>query len=304
LIIGNVAGDRRFAGGRAGGQQIGAYAGFPVRGDAGQVIGVLDVADYGPRHWSTRELASADNAAQLFAGLLASANASNTRGRGGAERPQALTSAVLDSLDTGVAACDAHGDLVLFNRAMRGILSGAESDDSRAGQWAVGVRVSHPDGRAVRAEDMPLARALAGDTVRAQELVIVDDGRQRSYMANAETINDQAGGRLGTVTAPHEVTDERRTERFRRCEIAVAQAAIRATSIAEVGQATLVALAETLGWPYAELWLHDPTSDTMRPAGQWQRPGFDPARPVPDQLVAGSGLPGLVVVAPRADLGR
>jgi signal transduction histidine kinase/PAS domain-containing protein len=295
LIIGDVACDRRFVGSRAGGQAVGAYAGFPVRGDAGQVIGVLDMADYGPRHWSTRELASADNAAQLFAGLLASANASNARGRGEAERRQALTSAVLDSLDTGVAACDARGDLVLFNRAMRGILSGAESDDSRAGQWAAGVRVSHPDGRAVRAEDMPLARALAGDTVRARELVIVDDdGRQCSYMANAEPINDQAGGRLGAVTALHEVTDERRTQRFRRCEIAVAQAAIRATSIGEVGQATLVALAETLGWPYAELWLHDPTSDTMRPAGQWQRPGFDPARPVPDHLGTGVGLPGLV----------
>jgi hypothetical protein len=149
LIIGDVAGDHRFAGRRADGRQVGAYAGFPVRGDAGQVIGVLDLADYGPRRWSTRELASTDNAAQLFAGLLASPNASNARGRGEAERRQALTSAVLDSLDTGVAACDARDGLLLVNRAMRGILSGAESDDSRAGQWAALLHPHRVGDRAV-----------------------------------------------------------------------------------------------------------------------------------------------------------
>jgi signal transduction histidine kinase len=31
----------------------------------------------------------------------------------------------------------------------------------------------------------------------------------------------------------------------------------------------------------------------MRPAGQWQRPGFEPARPVPAELNTGAGLPGL-----------
>jgi PAS domain S-box-containing protein len=295
LIVHDSGADERFAANEAVlAHVVGAYAGFPVRGDDGQVIGVLDVAAPHPRHWSARELAIVDNAAQLFGELLVGANTTDARARTDVERQRAFLDALLDSLDTGVAACDAHGRLVLFNQAMRGFLGGAQPDDTPVEEWASRFGITHPDGRIVAAGEMPLLRSLAGETVRNVDLIISDvHGRSRWYTINAESIKDRFGDRLGAVTAMRDVTDERHAERFRRCEVAVAQAMVRSADLTQAGHAVLVALAETLGWPYAELWLHDPVSDTMRPAGQWRQPGVNTARTVPAQLTVEAGPGGV-----------
>jgi signal transduction histidine kinase len=55
----------------------------------------------------------------------------------------------------------------------------------------------------------------------------------------------------------------------------------------------LTALANTLGCPYAELWLHDVRGDVLRPAAHWARDGFDQAPPLPDELDPGVGVVGV-----------
>lgn len=295
LIVDDTGADPRFAANEAvRAHLIGAYAGFPVRGDDGQVIGVLDVAAHQPRHWSARELASVDNAAQLFGELLVGANTTDARACTDVQRQRAFLDALLDSLDTGVAACDAQGRLVLFNRAMHGFFGGSRAGDTPIAEWAAHFGITHPDGRPATPGEIPLIRSLAGETVRNVDLIISDvHGRSRWYTINAESINDQLGHQLGAVSTMHDVTDERHAERYRRCEVAVAQAMVRSADISQAGHAVLVALAETLGCPYAELWLYDPATDTMRPAGQWHRPGCEPGRTVPTQLTVGSNLGGV-----------
>ncbi|MEU0562531.1 PAS domain-containing protein [Dactylosporangium sp. NPDC006015] len=213
--------------------------------------------------------------------------------RSDAQRQRAFLHALLECLDTGVAACDEQGRLVLLNRALRDFLTGSEGyEDSPPEQWADLFHVTHPDGRLFAADEMPLVRALCGQTVRSDDQIIPDRrGRPRRYTVNATPITDRDGRRLGAVAAVHDVTDQRRAERFRRCELAVARTLPAAADLEAAGRAVLAAVGETLGWPYAELWLFDPLTDVMRPAAAWTRDG--PGLPIPAHLPTGAGLAGV-----------
>jgi signal transduction histidine kinase len=153
---------------------IRAYAGFPVADEDGLILGVVSVAMHEPHDWTVAQLSTVDNAAQLFAELLSSAN----------------------------------------------------------------------------------------------------------------------------VAAVQDVTDLRRVERFRRCEVGIARAVAEAPDPAATGQAVLTAVTEALGWPYSELWQYDPAAGAMRPAARCHRDGFGPTPPVPPRLAPGAGLPGRAWSAP------
>jgi len=92
---------------------IRAYAGFPVRDPLGEVVGVCAVMDYVPREWTPVQLAAADDGAQACTAFVAERRARD------AEREQRhFLDTLLNSLDTGVAACDPSGRLVIVNRSL------------------------------------------------------------------------------------------------------------------------------------------------------------------------------------------
>ncbi|MEV4141946.1 PAS domain-containing protein [Dactylosporangium sp. NPDC049742] len=289
LIVADAVADERFTGSDAVRLHgIRGYAGFPVRDDDGSI---LAVAAHRPVDWSAAQLRCLDHAARVLAALMTGTHAADVAARTDAQRQRAFLHALLECLDTGVAACDEQGRLVLLNRALREFLPGGDGyQDSPSQEWA--DRVTHPDGRLFTAGEMPLERAMHGQTVRSDDQIIPDRrGRPRRYAVNATPITDRDGRRLGAVAAVHDVTDQRRAERFRRCELAVARSLPAAADLEGAGRAVLAAVGETLGWPYAELWLHDPLTDVMRPAAAWTRDG--PGLPLPAHLPTGAGLAGV-----------
>lgn len=90
----------------------------------------------------------------------------------------------------------------------------------------------------------------------------------------------------------HDITERRRAERFRGCELAVAQALAGALDTSRAGRAVLEAVATTLDWPYAELWLTDPDQLGLSCAARWSAPGTDHHRLAMDHLAPGVGAPG------------
>ena len=131
------------------------------------------------------------------------------RQRRAIEDERTFLQALLDSLDTGVVACDADGRLAFFNRALREV-HGADAAPQAPGEtWAQSYDLYAADGRTpLPADEVPLARAYRGEQVRGQHLVVRPAGRApRRFVANARPIDTADGRRLGAVAAMHEITD-------------------------------------------------------------------------------------------------
>ncbi|BFU46304.1 ATP-binding protein [Krasilnikovia sp. MM14-A1004] len=268
---------------------IRSYAGFPVRDPDGEIVGVCAVMDTRTRHWLAGELAAVDEAAQAGTALVGQRYA-----RQEVESQRGYLDTLLNSLDTGVLACDADGRLVMVNRSLR-IRLGITADDQPPEQWLPALPVTHPDGRAFTADEVPVLRALSGRHVHAVEHVVnTPEGGQRLYSVNAHPITHADGRRLGAVSVFHDVTIRRRAERFRGCELAVTLALNEAQTVEEAAPRVLEAVAGTLGWPYAELWLVEPTSggEVLRHIDRYRAPGLAGEINPPARLTPGQGLAG------------
>ncbi|MCA2211763.1 PAS domain S-box protein [Jidongwangia harbinensis] len=205
---------------------------------------------------------------------------------------------LLDSLDTGVVACGSDGRLALFNQAVRE-LHGLDEQPLDATDWAGTYALLAEDGRTpLRPDQVPLARAYAGDTVRGQHLVVRRPGGEiRRFLANGRPIDATDGRRLGAVVAMHDITDAHRAEQHRRTRYAVAQALSEATSGRDAAAAAAAAAAAELGWACAEYWQVDEDGQHVTRASSWTAPGrrlHDFTGDLPLSFPAGVGLAGTV----------
>jgi PAS domain S-box-containing protein len=213
------------------------------------------------------------------------------------EDERTFLQALLDSLDTGVAACDADGNLAVRNRALRTLyeLSG---EPVLASLTASG-RLYGTDGRTpLLPGEVPLARAFAGERVTGQHITVRSaDGRRRRFVANSQPITTAEGRRLGAVAALHDVTDQHRAEVLREAQHAVARALADAGNAEEAATGTIAAVATALDWACGEFWHADATDDTISRIGSWTRPGQDLSAFSSDEPITfarGVGLAGTV----------
>jgi PAS domain S-box-containing protein len=121
--------------------------------------------------------------------------------------------ALLESLQTGIVACNAQGILTLFNRATRefhGLPEAPLSPD----QWADHYDLYAADGKTPLAkEQIPLFRALSGERVRDVEMVIAPrNGTPRTLSASGQSFYDPTGKHLGAVVSMHDVTERKLAE--------------------------------------------------------------------------------------------
>lgn len=292
IIVTDATADRRVQPGPgARDAEVAAFAGFPIRDSTDETIGALCVIDRQPRTWSPQQLAVIDQAAQIISVSVAGCRLLPEPG-GGADggRDAAFLAALLDSLDTGVAACDSDGRLVLFNRALRDML-GAEHGMTLAEDWASRFQVNDPDGQPIPAEAMPLSRALQGVHARGVEQLI--GPRQRHVLVNGHPIVAADGTRLGAVAAVHDITLRRRAERLTETELQICYALADAEDIATAGTAVLRIVGTTFGWTCGQVWLADDAGEGLRCTATWQAPGHHCDTPPPVILGRGDGPAGL-----------
>ncbi|GIE29460.1 hypothetical protein Ait01nite_025050 [Actinoplanes italicus] len=279
-----------------------AYAGYPLMAPDGTPLGAFCAGDTQPRQWDFDELlllkdlaaiAATEIAAQVHADRLAEATRQIAEATRRAEEHEAFLEALLDSLDTGVAACDTDGRLVLFNRALRQALDDDADPKLTTQEWANRLRVLHPDGRPFSATEMPVVRALLGEHVRDVDNILVNEsGRRRWFVSHGNQIRSRSGVLLGAVATAHDVTDRRLAERFRDTELAVHRVFATAGDTVEAAPEVLKAIAVTLDWVHAELWLADELTERLLPAGTWTSPDHPVPVHVPAGLARGEGLAG------------
>jgi signal transduction histidine kinase/PAS domain-containing protein len=219
----------------------------------------------------------------------------------GSSQVSAFTDALVTSLQTGVAACDRDGKLLLFNTALHHML-GLESGTLGPGgeaiapdDWPDRFHMYHPDGRPFAADEMPLRRALRGERLRAVDLLVKAPGRRpRMLSLNGQPIVDATGDRIGAVVTAEDVTSRRRAEQLQVCELATAQALAEQPDLATAAGSALEAIGTCLGWPHAELWLTEDLTDELGPAARWDQADRTPIPRLPDHVSRGVGLVGTV----------
>lgn len=113
---------------------------------------------------------------------------------------------VIDSLDDGVVIAEENGQLVLFNEALRA-MHGVGAQPVPMEQWARHYSLYRSDGTTpLAAADMPLVRALRGETVREQEVVIAPpDLPRRRVRVNAQAVTLANGVKVGAVAVIHDL---------------------------------------------------------------------------------------------------
>ncbi len=135
----------------------------------------------------------------------------------GREAERQTLSAILDQMEEELVACDADGRMVLFNRAARHL---SDNQDGRyvAAPWPAQFHFCEPSGEEMLAPgEMPLARALHGETVHNRELWLVRQGHPaRIIVANARQLRRADGTVLGAVAVGRDVTAQRQLEADRQ----------------------------------------------------------------------------------------
>lgn len=128
-----------------------AYAGFPIRDPEGRIVGVCTVVDLRPRQWSPDQLAAVDEAARACTAIVAEQQQT--------DRHRRFLEALLQHLQTGVAACDEHGRLIYINDAVRR-LTGEMPLGAHISECAERSLLADEHGRPLPPDRSPLSRAV------------------------------------------------------------------------------------------------------------------------------------------------
>ncbi|BAZ46570.1 multi-sensor signal transduction histidine kinase [Chondrocystis sp. NIES-4102] len=129
------------------------------------------------------------------------------------DREKNFLQAILSNLSDGIVACDQNGILTLFNQATIDF-HGLPHTPLTADQWSEHYNLYLIDGQTPMPKNqVPLFRALAGESVRDVEMKIVPkDGQPRTILANGDPIIALNGKRLGAVIAMRDVTELKKTQ--------------------------------------------------------------------------------------------
>jgi signal transduction histidine kinase/CHASE1-domain containing sensor protein len=130
-----------------------------------------------------------------------------------ARRQAGLLSAILDSISDGVGVVDAQGEFLLHNPAAKAML-GINDDRDGAPQWQEHYGIYLPDGHTpFPTAEMPLVRALAGESTEQVEMVIRNAGQPDGVVITVSGRPLHPGaGQAGAVAVFHDVTARKAAE--------------------------------------------------------------------------------------------
>ncbi len=118
---------------------------------------------------------------------------------------------MLATVGVGIIACDDRGQIVVVNDAavqMNGGVAPTGTPDA----WLQADTLRDLDGDPLELERMPLFRALRGEDVHDEEVVVDDGGGPRTYLVQAKPLHGDAQRVAGAVLAMNDITDRKAAE--------------------------------------------------------------------------------------------
>jgi diguanylate cyclase (GGDEF)-like protein/PAS domain S-box-containing protein len=124
------------------------------------------------------------------------------------EEKRELLDAILETIDVAVVACDAVGNLTIFNRAAR-TFHGLDLKRIAPSEWPNYYSLYHTDGvTPLKMEEVPLILAMQGQVVHDLPTAIVRPGGDTRMVLNSGRRLRTASGRsLGAVVAMKDITE-------------------------------------------------------------------------------------------------
>ena len=162
------------------------------------------------------------------------------------ERLLAERDAVLRQSPAGIIICGPDGRFRLVNEAAVRIWGGRPAESAPL-DWSA-YRAFTPDGEPLPPERAPLARALTGETVEAEELQVERfDGGTGTLLAGAAPLRNPDGSLLGAVMVFADVSHFRELERLRDQFISVAAHELRTPLTTLLGYSQLLSRRVKIG---------------------------------------------------------
>ncbi len=223
LIVSDAFRDARFSDNPlvTGEPHIRFYAGIPLRGHDGFVLGTLCAIDHEPREPSARQV----EALQLLAGqamalfelrrvgrqLRDERSALAEQQRQLADRERQLQT-LFDGMVEGVVLRDASGTVLHHNAAAESILG--MSSDELTGRIALDPRwqASHADGTPFADQDHPSVKALRTGQSQSDVVAVIrkTTGQQRWLSINSRPLNRPGEtSPYAVITTFHDITEQR-----------------------------------------------------------------------------------------------
>ncbi|MBS9403590.1 response regulator [Halomonas sp. TRM85114] len=156
----------------------------------------------------------------------------STRDIFAALREQAIFRTVLESVVEGVVVADMQGRLLVFNSTARELL-GKGPIEVDPESWSELYGFFYSDGStSCPSDELPLTRAMQGEAVDGEELVVRTPGRPEDVhiLATARPLTDNEGEQIGGVVVFHDITQAKTVERELRLARNDAESASRAKS--------------------------------------------------------------------------
>lgn len=184
------------------------YAGVPLISPSGFAIGALAIKDLVPRELNSSQI----QLLKAFANQVM-VQLEFRRQRLALEREREFLAALLENLSEGIVACDAKGNISLFNRVTKE-LHGMPEEKLPPEQWATHYSLYMADGKTpMPKEQIPLYRALQGESINNETLVIAPKGQpHKLVLCNGQPILNAGGDKLGAVVAMRDITYQRSNE--------------------------------------------------------------------------------------------
>lgn len=165
----------------------------------------------------------------LCIGLLISVGASQIeRERRTATAERALLNTIIETVPDIISLHDEKGATLHLNQA-GSLMAGPGRGTELPTEIPYAYQLHTGDGMPFPVEELPITRALRGETATAVEMYLVyADGQEHCLHVNAIPLRDASGKIRGAVTVSHDITELRRSEQA---------AAIRASELEAIFEA-------------------------------------------------------------------
>jgi len=131
------------------------------------------------------------------------------------ENEKEFLNAMLDNLEDGIIACDAHGRITVLNHALQKNIN-AMKEEMNSNDLLDHISLTTHDSKAINQDNFPLNLALNGERVHGIELIMrFQNEVTREVIVDGQTIVNSEGKNLGAVIVIHDVTELKRTEKLK-----------------------------------------------------------------------------------------
>ena len=211
-----------------------------------------------------------------------------------------ILQSVLDCMGDGVVVADSNARFLVFNPAAARILGHGQTD-ATSQEWSRHYEIFLPERMTLYpADDLPLVRAIRGESVDQAELYIAYPSRENGtwILVTGRPLRDEYGALQGGVIVFHDITLGKKAEQRLAAQYETTRVLAEADSPAESVEKILQTICECLDWDLGAFWRVDSPANRLRSAAIWRQPGVQAAalEAMTQHLVMdrGAGLTGRV----------